>query len=116
MIHNGWDILGIWGPSIYVVTVWVKALLLALGVKNPKVGNSITPRTSCPLPVAVVYTRVVIHEFGSKIPFAPSPVYMQVLHEERRGDHAAAIVHVACSLKLTHASIHHGIACLSLAP
>ena len=59
------------------------------------------------MPIPVVYTRIVINQFLGEIPFAPSPIDMQILSKERSGNHAKPVVHEAGLVELPHPGIDY---------
>ena len=69
-----------------------------------------------PLPAAIVGRQIAIHQALHEGPLPPAPVADQILHQEGGHDHAAAVVHPAAGIQLSHGCIHDREAGEAVAP
>ena len=89
------------------MAIWIEALLLAPRIENPEVRLGVAAGGRCPLPIPVVYTRIVINQFLGEVPFAPAPIDMQILSKERSSNHAKPIMHETSLVELSHPGIDY---------
>src|SRR5690606_35797052 len=92
-------------PTLDVMPIWIKLLLLQLGVENAKVRSCVGPTTSNPLPVERVTCLIRIDKRVPEPGLAKAPVISKVLGQQRSCDHTHAIVHESRLPELLHSSI-----------
>ena len=93
-------------PAPHVVAGRIELLALRLRIEDAEVRRGVRAAARHPLPVQRIVREVGIHERVPEPARALQPVNAQVLHQERRDDHAHAVVHPAGRPQLAHACIH----------
>lgn len=116
MDRFGGEILKFGNPLLDVRSIGVEFFLLGPGVKDAKIGLSITSSASDPLPVAIVQSGVIVDERLGEVLFPPSPVDIEVFDEEGGGNHPHSIGHKAGLVHLSHCRIDDGKSGHSSAP
>lgn len=110
------DILELGNPLTNVGAVGVELLTLQQWIEDAKVGLRIDAGRGGKSPAAVVGGKVAVDEVLHKVALAHSPVDQEVFGEEGGDDHAAAVVHPARVVELTHRSVDNGVASATIAP
>ena len=101
--------------AAHVVAVGVEARALHGRVEDAvRVGVGAGPGD--PLPVEVVVGDVAVEQVIEEVARTGAPVDVQVLGEERRHDHAGAVVHEALARELAHAGVDDRVAGAALLP
>src|SRR5579884_4363597 len=97
-------------PVADIVTLRIDLLSLSHRVEDAEVRGGVSTATSRPLPAQGVVCQIGIHQRVPEPSRTLLPRNQQVLDQERRHDHADAIVHPARVPQLAHAGVHDGIA------
>ena len=92
-------------PAADVVAVGIELPALAGRVEDPEVRRRVRPRPCRPLPAVLVAGQVAVDQVVHEVSCAAGPDDVQILHEERRGDHPHPVVHPAFFQELAHPSI-----------
>jgi hypothetical protein len=78
-------------PFHNVFAAGIELLLLHQGLNILKLRRGIAPVRRSPLPIASVYTWIIVHKLPGKISLPKTPVDMQVLHKERSHNHSTLL-------------------------
>ena len=80
-----------------------------MGLNTRKNGEASVPEPGHPLPAVVVAGQVPVAQRRHEVPGPPPPVQVQVLDQERRGDHPDPVVHPALRGELAHPGVDDGV-------
>ncbi|GIW70371.1 MAG: hypothetical protein KatS3mg101_1118 [Patescibacteria group bacterium] len=119
MVHHGGRVIGsavFWHPSAHIGQVGVELFQLQFRIEYAEIGGGVGAAASAPLPASYVARQFVVEQVACKPGLSPAPVDEQVFGEKAGGDHADAVVHVACLLQLAHAGVHQRVAGCAIAP
>ena len=103
-------------PLLHEHAFRIEALALQRGIEHAEEGLRIRAHARRPLPATHVRGAVAVDQLLHEILLTLAPVDQQILGQERRHDHARAIVHPACSVQHPHRRIDHRITGASFAP
>ena len=102
-------------PAADVVAIRVVALRLPRRVEHA-VGPGVGPGSRDPLPVPDVVGKVAVDEEVGVVRGAETPVDVQVLGQEGRGDEPCPVVHEPLGAELPHARVDERIAGAAVLP
>ena len=97
-------------PAAHIVAVGIELLALQDGIEDAEIGRGVGAAAGDPLPARGVVGGIGVDQRVPEPALADAPVDQQVLGQERRRDHAHAIVHPAGRPELAHAGVDDRIA------
>ena len=103
-------------PVADIVALGIELLALQHRIEDAEIGRRIRARAGDPLPARGVIGEIGIDQRIPEPRLALAPVDEQMLDQERGGDHAHAIMHLAGRPQLAHAGIDDRIAGAALLP
>lgn len=103
-------------PLSYELALLIKLLRLQPRIEDPEIRLRIHTRRRREAPAAIIGCKVAIDEVRDEVLFAEAPIEEKVLCEERCGDHAVAVVHVACVVEGAHRGVDDGVARATFLP
>jgi hypothetical protein len=109
-------ILQLRNPFPNILPIGIKLLALQKRIENPKIWLRIYARAGAESPSAVIRCEVAVNEMLHEVALAHAPVNEQVFGEEGGYDHAAAVMHPADCIELSHSGVDDGVASAALAP